>query len=326
MARQIPLWTGTAVLLLVVGGWLFGTASSPGASPGATAGKTFAGEIPISEISGAAFLPDGRLLAVSDEGNTIFLLEKAAERLKTGKLEKKDFQVLTIPGKRAMDDLEDVAWDRQSGAFLVTSHSLNKKGKGFDEKPERFAIVRLPLGQNGGEKLPVFDLQAPQELKASTALTPAKSGFNVEGAAWSQDGRLLLGLRSPLGPKLGPNGNAIVLEVKNPGKSPLQAEVKARLDLNGGGIRGMFYDPEEKGFWILAGLSPDPEEAVEDTKRSLWLWRDNGALEPRTLPEEAQAFANAETVTRVSMGGQPYLLLVEDAKVSRYLLFPVPRK
>ena len=318
MARQIPLWTGTAVILLVVGSWFFVTASSPGA----TAGETFAGEIPISEISGAAFLPDGRLLAVSDEGNTIFMLEKAAERLKTGKLEKQDFQVLTIPGKRAMDDLEDVAWDRQSGVFLVTSHSLNKKGKGFDEKPERFAIVRLPLGQDGGEKLPVFDLQAPQELKASMALTPAKSGFNIEGAALSQDGRLLLGLRSPLDPK----GHAIVLEVKDPGTPPLKAEVKARLDLKGGGIRGMFHDPEEKGFWILAGLSPDPEEAAADTKRSLWLWRDDGALEPRTLPEEAKAFANAETVTRVSLGGQPYLLLVEDAKVSRYLLFPVPRK
>jgi hypothetical protein len=89
----------------------------------------------------------------------------------------------------------------------------------------------------------------------------------------------------------------------------------------------MFYDPDEKGFWILAGLSPDPDETPAGAKPSLWLWRDDGTLEPRKLPAEAQAFASAETVTRVSLGGRPHLLLVEDAaEASGYLLFPVPSK
>jgi hypothetical protein len=215
-------------------------------------------------------------------------------------------------------DLEDVAWDRGSNVFLVTSHSRNKDG---EVKPKRSAIVRLPLESFKPASLPA--LQFPAEFEESRKLTPAKAGFNVEGAAWSPEGHLLLGLRSPTEAKK----EAILLEIENPCSDPLKAKVAAHLQLNGNGIRGMFYDADAKGLWLLAGVSPDlPDGVVKEW--TLWFRQDDGSLKPITLPKEASTLTNAESVTRVSGGAKsaPHLLVVEDGPtVSHYVLFPVPQ-
>jgi len=327
---------GAAVFLASLSCVPTGTAQSSGT------GTVVAGEIQIPEISGAAFLPGDRLLVVADEGPTVLLLEQATQRLRTGTVKKEDFQTVVLDGMpkgangkpRDLDDLEDMAWDRQSSVFLVTSHSRNRRGKGPDKKPERYAIVRMTLGSQGAtpDKLSVFDLQVPPELRQAMERTSAQAGFNVEGAAWSQDGHLLLGLRSPtrtVDEDRKPNEDAIVLEVKDPSANPMKAAVMAALNLNGGGIRGMFYDPREHGLWILAGLSPDPPDDMVHARWALWFRHDDGTLGARELPKEAEALANAEAVTWVALGEtqQPHLLLVEDGpEVSRYVLFPVPGK
>ena len=154
-------------------------------------------------------------------------------------------------------------------------------------------------------------------------LKPAEAGFNIEGAAWSRDGHLLLGLRAPTDAK---TKEAILLEVEKPGSNPLTAKVAARLNLNGNGIRGLFYDPEAKGLWILAGVSPDlPDGAVKEW--ALWFRQDDGTLKPiTTLPSQRTSMINAEAVTRISAGGKSYLLVVEDGTAaSHYILFPVPK-
>jgi hypothetical protein len=336
MKRQIPFGTGAAFFLSCL------SCMSPGVAqnPAVTDGKIITGQIQIPEISGAAFLPDDRLLVVADEGQSVFLLEQATQRLLTGKVAEADFKKISLKdqlkgadGKtREVDDLEEVVWDRQSNVFLVTSHSRNRRGENV---AERRAIVRLVIGSGSLKPDQVFDLEEPSELRNATERTPAQAGFNIEGAAWNQEGRLLFGLRSPTQTvnekKRKPNEDAILLEVKDLNATPLKVTVKPVLDLKGNGIRGMFYDPEEHGLWIVAGLSPAPPDGiVEKANVSLWFRHDNGSLEKRRLPEEVKkGLANVESVARSSIGAakQPHLLLVEDgSEFSRYALFPIPRQ
>jgi hypothetical protein len=298
--------------------WIFVAAFAPGA--GAATDKVMTGEIRISEVSGVAFLPGDRLLVVADDPHpetdpVVFVLEKASQRLASGEpLKKEEFKGVVLSDE--VKDLEDVAWNQKSDIFLVTSHSLNKDGV---VKPKRSVISRLALEGFKQERLPA--LQIPVEFDESRKLTPAKAGFNIEGAAW-REGHLLLGLRAPTAT----TKEAILLDVEQPGSEPLKAKVAAHLDLKGNGIRGMFYDSKAHGLWILAGVSPDlPDGTVKEW--ALWFRQDDGKLKPITpLPKEASTLINAEAVTRVSVGAKDYLLVVEDgAEVSHYLLIPVPQ-
>lgn len=336
MKRQLPLWMGPALVLSC----LCYVPSGSAQNADAAGARIITGAIQIPEISGAAFLPDDRLLVISDEGQTVFLLEQASQRLLTGDIAETHFKKISLKDQlrgaddkaREVDDLEDVAWDRGSNVFLVTSHSQNRRGK---SPVKRRTIVRLTLTPDGLSPDRVFDLEEPAELKDATTRTPAQAGLNIEGAAWSQDGRLLLGLRSPtrtVDEERKPNEDAILLEVKDLSAAHLKAAaVKPALDLKGSGIRGLFYDPEEHGLWIVAGLSPDPPDGiVERSIAALWFRHDDGTLTRSDLPEEVnKSLSNVEAVTRGSIGEEkePHLLLVEDGPtVSRYVLFPVPRR
>lgn len=338
MKWQILLRSGAVFFLACLCCMRAGTAQSPGPA----AGKIIPGEIQISEISGAAFLPGDRLLVVKDEGQEVFMLEQASQKLLTGKVAEGDFKKISLKdqfkgadGKaREVDDLEEVAWDGQSNVFLITSHSRSRQGK---SPAKRSAIVRMILASDGLKPDKVFDLEVPPDLQNATKRTPAQAGFNIEGAAWTNDGRLLLGLRSPTQtverqPK--PNEDAVLLEVKDLSAASLKAAmVEPVLDLKGSGIRGMSYDPEEKGLWIVAGLSPDPPDGiVEKADSTLWFLHDDGTLKKIELPCEAKhGLGNIEAVTRGSIGEakQPHLLLVEDGpeanNASKYVLFPVPK-
>ncbi len=319
MNRIFGAWGGAVVLVAAQ-------------SLSAATAQVVTGEIPISEVSGVALLSGDRLLVVADDpdpdpGPVVFILDNAPQALMSGKVRKEDFKPVTL--KDEVKDLEDVAWDRDSRAFLVTSHSRNSRG---EEKPKRSAIVRLTVKDGVFESQSLPELQIHPELKESRKRTAAQSGFNIEGAAWSRENHLLLGVRSPTQTfpkerkKPASNEDAILLEITNPDSETLEAKVAALLPLNGSGIRGMFYDEKEQGLWILAGLSPDlPDGLVR--KWDLWFRHDDGQLKlVTTLPPEASILDNAESVTRIPVGDAAFLLIVEDrVKGSRYLLFPVPK-
>jgi hypothetical protein len=322
MRRQSLAWSGAA---LVLAGFCWAPVGMAHQSPCPGDGVIL-GEIQLPEVSGAAFLPGDRLLVVLDEGDTVFLLEQAAQRLLHGPVAQADFR--EIPVGREVDDLEDVAWTG-SDVVLVTSHSRSRRGK---SPAKRSVIVRLPLGAEGFGPAAVFSLGIPPELQAATERTPAQAGFNIEGAAWSAEGRLLLGLRSPTRTsdrEDKPNEDAVLLEIKDLSTPTLKAvALSPALNLQGGGIRGMSYDPEKRGHWIVAGLSPDPPDGiVEQALWTLWFRREDGTLTREELPAAvSNGLADVEAVTRGALGEpqRPYLLLVEDGpKVSRYALVPV---
>lgn len=319
MKRSVPAWIGAAVLAMAL------------AQSAEAADKVIVGRIQIPEVSGVALLKGDRLLFVADDpfppdtGASVFLLKNASQHLQGGEIKASDFEPIQIGADPK--DLEDVAWDRGSNIFLVTSHSVNRRG---EDKKKRQMIVRLSVDDNGVTVGPSLALQVPPEFGETRKRTAAQVGFNIEGAAWSRDGHLLLGLRAPTrtSPEERPsesNEDAILLDAGDAGSAPLQASVSSVLQLNGNGIRGMFYDPDANGLWILAGLSPDLRDGMV-REWSLWFRSDDGTLKPVLLPNQALALDNAEAVTRVSVDGKPYLLIVEDgACCSRYVLFPVPQ-
>src|SRR5262249_32923073 len=162
-------------------------------------------------------------------------------------------------------DIEDVATSPQGDIFLITSHSLSRKGKA---SPKRKHLVRLRMNRDTSEienaMINFHDLWSdlPAELKESTKHRPGEkdaqdhynAGFNIEGLAWAPEGDLLIGLRSPT-----IESQALVLRLKNPNnifdkpEEPVTLTIESKLALEGMGIRGMCYDEERKGYWIIAG-------------------------------------------------------------------------
>src|SRR5213078_1030791 len=64
---------------------------------------------------------------------------------------------------------------------------------------------------------------------------------------------------------------------------PLSLTIETTLDLGGMGIRGMCYDEKKSGYWIIAGLAPDPDEANSNLQNdwSIWFWNGNRELHKR---------------------------------------------
>jgi len=246
-----------------------------------------------------------------------------------------------------IDDVEEVAWDGSRGAaFLVASHSRTKTGK---VKPERYKLARLMFAGDRVANSAATDALLPALRKSFPFLASAmdtaepdvggpNGALNIEGAVFvpagspgarAGGGFLLLGLRSPTSA----NGDALALRLRHPhalfdrlrgagAAAPDFNPAPVRLPLNGQGIRGMAYDPERKGCWIVSGRS------AHDGKTDpwgLWFWDLKQGDRPRkaTVPADIN-LATPEGICCLLLRGKPGLLLVEDANTptSRYALFP----
>src|SRR5262245_5333772 len=103
------------------------------------------GHITTPEISGAALLPGGRLILIADDpDDAVFEIENAtAQSTWTKSLTPVD---LHLDSSSPLADLEDTAWDPDGHLYLITSHSLSKKGK---DKPERCHLGRVKVESTG---------------------------------------------------------------------------------------------------------------------------------------------------------------------------------
>lgn len=191
----------------------------------------------------------------------------------------------------------------------------------------------------------------PDELTKSTQRRPGEKnaedkydpGFNIEGLAWAPEGNLLIGVRSPT-----LESKAIVLRLNNANNiifdkptEPVVLTMEAKLDLDGLGIRGMCYDEARKGYWIIAGLSPDPDESDPPLRNewSIWFWKGKTAKTELELKKKWQkadlpvgiTLKNPEAVSLVKKENEKaahYLLLISDdgsGEPSSYVLVPLAR-
>lgn len=214
------------------------------------------------EISGAARLPDGRLLLVDDETrDAVFLWNSSPGE-----------EPVRVALATSLDDLEGAAADSTGLVYLLTSHSATKSGK---LRADRQRIARLRLG--GGASAPrvevVSDLRGPLGLLLTGDEAHPGGGLNLEGLAWYPQGdELLLGVRAPLR-----SGLALIVGLRPAGGlfeparpagdlGPLHPTVAA-LDLGGRGVRSLDFDPWRRAILILAGPAADGHEGS-----AIYLW------------------------------------------------------
>ena len=271
----------------------------------------------IYEPSGVQQLPDGRFVVIEDEPVQpldVFLLHSDGHSSEQP-LYRGSILGWASPNRAlsTLEDLEAVAADDQGRIYAITSHSRKENGKRDDGREQ---LVRFELdGQLVVDMQVVRGLRKQitaqhKSLKAAARIRDVKDdgGFNIEGLSFdAAKQKLHLGLRSPLA-----GANAIVVVMENPqavfdnDETPQFAPQLIELDLDGGGIRGMSYDPHLGGFLII---SRKPEKSFK-----LWLW--SGAVDQSPQRLKVPGLKNlrrAEGVTPVQMEGRPVgILIVSD--------------
>lgn len=269
----------------------------------------------IYEPSAVQQLPDGRILVVEDEAaRAMSVMEIAAD----GSLVENpasDVKITRAFGRK-LSDLEGLSIDDRGYVYTITSHSRTNKG---ERKPDREQLLRFRVHGNSVGDISSHtslreDLEADSALRDSLqALAGGEVAFdqlNIEGLAYYREaGQLMIGLREPMAA-----GKSIILVMSNPDEV-FDHDAKPRfdkpilLDLRGGGIRALSYDPVLNAFLIVNEI-----EGYEGNRYSqLWSWSGDPDQppEPVALPDIIN-LNNVESIDSIHVDGEPRLLLMSD--------------
>ena len=269
----------------------------------------------VYEPSAVQQLPDGRILIAEDEPNhafSVLSIDKSGHLVEDEAL---DTRIIT-GFKRRLNDLEALARDNEGFIYALTSHSRNRKGQ---RSPDREHLMRFKI--QGGDVLGLTSYNnLTQVLESDTKLhdlirerTKAEVSFeeiNIEGMAFDPvKKRLVLGFRDPEF-----NNMALVAFISNP-KDVFEHNAKpefdevAVLDIGGGGIRSLNYDPVLKNYVIANEVKDETGEKFSQ----LWTWSGNPTDEPHkiSLPN-LQHITNVEAVDSITVNGKPHMILMGD--------------
>ena len=269
----------------------------------------------VYEPSAVQQLPDGRILIAEDEPNhafSVLSIDKSGHLVEDEAL---DTRIIT-GFKRRLNDLEALARDNEGFIYALTSHSRNRKGQ---RSPDREHLMRFKI--QGGDVLGLTSYNnLTQVLESDTKLhdlirerTKAEVSFeeiNIEGMAFDPvKKRLVLGFRDPEF-----NNMALVAFISNP-KDVFEHNTKpefdevAVLDIGGGGIRSLNYDPVLKNYVIANEVKDETGEKFSQ----LWTWSGNPTDEPHkiSLPN-LQHITNVEAVDSITVNGKPHMILMGD--------------
>ncbi len=268
----------------------------------------------IYEPSAVQQLPDGRVLVVEDEAkramNLLTLSEDGAlsEDRVTGLRMARSFG-------RQLNDLEGLTIDDSQRVYAITSHSLTNDG---ERNPDRELLLRFRVsGTSVGEIRTVANLRdalaGDTLIRDALAAEPgAEADFaqlNIEGLAYErQTGQLYLGLRAPLA-----GDRSIIVAIENPEQMFDGAAARfgppILMDLNGGGIRALSFDPILGSFLLLNEI-----EGYEGNRYSqLWSWSGDPDAQPQpvALPDIIN-LNNVESIDSITLAGEPRLLIMSD--------------
>ena len=269
----------------------------------------------VYEPSAVQQLPDGKLLIAEDEPNHAFSIISID---KTGRfIEDEALDTRVITGfKRRLSDLEALARDDEGFIYALTSHSRTRKG---NRSPDREHLMRFKIQDGNVLGLTSYD-NLTQVLETDHKLhdlirerTKAEVSFeeiNIEGMAFDPvKKRLVLGFRDPEF-----NNMALVAFISNPkdvferNAQPEFDEV-AVLDIDGGGIRSLNYDPMLKNYVIANEVKDENGQKFSQ----LWTWSGNPTDEPQkiSLPN-LQHITNVEAVDSITVNGKPQMILMGD--------------
>ena len=269
----------------------------------------------VYEPSAVQQLPDGKLLIAEDEPNHAFSIVSID---KTGRfIEDEALDTRVITGfKRRLSDLEALARDDEGFIYALTSHSRTRKG---NRSPDREHLMRFKIQDGNVLGLTSYD-NLTQVLETDHKLhdlirerTKAEVSFeeiNIEGMAFDPvKKRLVLGFRDPEF-----NNMALVAFISNP-KDVFERNVQpefdevAILDIDGGGIRSLNYDPVLKNYVIANEVKDENGQKFSQ----LWTWSGNPTDEPQkiSLPN-LQHITNVEAVDSITVNGKPQMILMGD--------------
>ena len=269
----------------------------------------------VFEPSAVQQLPDGKLLIAEDEPNHAFSIISID---KTGRfVEDEALDTRVITGfKRRLSDLEALARDDEGFIYALTSHSRTRKG---NRSPDREHLMRFKIQDGNVLGLTSYD-NLTQVLETDHKLhdlirerTKAEVSFeeiNIEGMAFDPvKKRLVLGFRDPEF-----NNMALVAFISNP-KDVFERNAKpefdevAVIDIDGGGIRSLNYDPVLKTYVIANEVKDENGQKFSQ----LWTWSGNLTDEPQkiSLPN-LQHITNVEAVDSITVNGKPQMILMGD--------------
>ena len=269
----------------------------------------------VYEPSAVQQLPDGRIMVAEDEPNHAFSILSIDKNGNFVEDEALDTRIIT-GFKRKLNDLEAMTRDDEGFMYAMTSHSRNRKGQ---RSPDREHLMRFKI-QNGEvigltsydgltdvlEKDPALhDL-----IREKTSAEVVFDEINIEGLAFDPvKKRLVLGFRDPEF-----NNMALIAFIANP-KEMMEKNAKpvfdevAILDIDGGGIRSLNYDPVLKAYIIANEVKGDTGEKSS----TLWKWSGNPKDEPQKLNlPNLHHMTNVEAVDSVNINGRQMLLLMGD--------------
>ncbi|MDO5706134.1 MAG: DUF3616 domain-containing protein, partial [Paracoccus sp. (in: a-proteobacteria)] len=217
---------------------------------------------------------------------------------------------------RKLNDLEGLSVDDHGFIYAITSHSANADG---ERRADREQMLRFRIEGNQVGQITSFTklrdaLENDADLKAKiTAMTGETVDFstlNIEGLAFHrQTQTLMLGIREPL-----VGQNSLIVTIRNPndvfaGLAEPRFADPIVLDLQGGGIRALSFDPVIGAFLIVN------EIRGEDGRNhsQLWQWSGDPADSPAPvdLPDIIN-LNNVESIDSITINGESRLLLMSD--------------
>ncbi len=262
----------------------------------------------IYEPSTVVQLADGRILIAEDEGDMPLYLSRVVNLKGNLILEPVQLQGTDV----ALDDLEGSALGKDGNVYLITSHSVNKKGK---RKKKREVLVRLTIKDDKILEIKTYNgllLPIKKALRSKSGIGAAElQQLNIEGLYFdSAKKKLLLGLRTPLA-----GNKAIILVLENPsalfskGQAPKFQQKNIYLEMGGGGIRSITYDSRHK-VYLLTNEIPNKKGKL---RPAVWAWNGKPHSQPsRVVLPKLKGIKNIEGITLVKYQKKTFILMVAD--------------
>lgn len=269
----------------------------------------------IYEPSAVQQLPDGTILVVEDEAKRAVSLLSIGSDGTLVEDSVADLRMMRGLGRR-LSDLEGLTIDDGGAVYAITSHSMTNDN---ERSPDREHLLRFRVqagsagdvqGYTGLRDALAADAELASAIRSVSGRDAEFDDLNIEGLAWHEKSRrLLLGLRAPLA-----GDRSLIIPIENPddllndGAAP-RFGPPVLLDLSGGGIRALSYDPVLDAFLIVNEI-----EGHEGNRYSqMWMWSGDPVdpAEPIALPDIIN-LNNVESVDSILIDGQPRLLIMSD--------------
>ncbi|MEE9352183.1 MAG: Pycsar system effector family protein [Thiotrichaceae bacterium] len=268
----------------------------------------------IYEPSGVQQLSDGRIIVIEDEPEQpLHILKLDAD----GKMiENKSLNMLLrIAFSKKLDDLEAITTGPDGYLYATTSHKRNSRGQ---RKKSRELLIRFKIKGNkiidAGVLANLYDAIDTSEILGKVD-KKGKGGIynlNIESLSFDKQNKLMIGLRNPQ-----IDGKSIILLLENPveifekNETPKIAATPILLDLQGGGIRAMSYDPKLKGYLLTNETYTSESNNVRHSQVSFWTGDRDHQPVPIKLPSLIN-MNNVEGIAPVTINNEPRVLLISD--------------